>query len=86
MIGGDHTCTGSCICTKRETGPGRDTAVVNPECPVKELGVNSVALSSDGKRAVSCGNPRSWVEHGGLVKMWNVETGALVSTPSHRVM
>ena len=89
-IGGHHTCTGSCICTKRESDPGRGTAVVNPECPVKgDIAVSCVAFSPDAQRVVSCGNNcpvvpagNNWKHaHDGLVMMWNVETGAQVSAP-----
>ena len=88
-IGGNHTCTGSCICTKRESDPGRDTIVVNPACPVKgDTGVACVAFSPDATRVVSCGSLRTDHEKcdEGLVKMWDVETGAQVSTLSGRVV
>jgi len=67
-----HTCTGICICTKSDHYP---YFAWNPDCPV--LGhshvVNSVAFSPDGNRVVSGSDDTS-------VKIWDVATGALVSS------
>ena len=86
-IGGNHTCTGSCICTKRESDPGRDNIVVKPACPAKgDIRVACVAFSPDAARVVSCGSLDHENCDEGLVKMWDVETGAQVSALSDRVV
>ena len=65
-----HTCTGSCICHKKENGRFE----VNPECTLAGHSgpVRCVAFSPDGTRIVSGSR-----EH---VKIWDVETGTEVST------
>jgi WD40 repeat protein len=62
-----HTRTGSCICTVK--------AGVNPECPVRGHSdpVAAVVFSPDGKWFVSGSNDS-------LVKIWDTETGAEVSS------
>jgi len=69
-----HTCTGSCICSK-DDHPYHPYLDVNPECPVvgHSRVVNSVALSPSGNRVVSGSDDK-------LVKIWDTETGALVSS------
>ena len=53
---------------------GDEKLVWNPECPVAgHSGVNSVAFSPDGSRVVSGSDDT-------FVKIWDVATGALVSS------
>jgi WD40 repeat protein len=61
-----HTCTGSCICSKSDR---------NPDCPVSghSREVNSVDFSPDGQQFVSGSSDT-------FVKIWDVATGALVSS------
>jgi len=68
-----HTRTGSCICTKSDRFPYFD--VNPPACPVSGHSrlVWSVALSPDGNRVVSGSEDN-------LVKIWDTETGAEVSS------
>ena len=67
-----HTCTGSCICTKSDDHPHFK---FNPDCPVSghSLHLCSVDFSPNGNRVVSGSAD-------GLVQIWDVETGALVSS------
>jgi len=70
-----HTCTGTCICTKNWDEDGEEVLAWNPECPVvgHTAGVTSVAFSRDGDRVVSGSDDT-------FVKIWDVATGALVSS------
>ena len=67
-----HTCTGICICTKLDRSP---FLVRNPECPVAghSDAVFSVDFSPDGKHFVSGSDDY-------LVKIWDTQTGAVVSS------
>ena len=69
-----HSCTGSCICTMRETRGGRKELVVNPGCLTRGHSkcVKFVSFSPDGSRIASGSEDR-------LVKIWDVENGAEVS-------
>ena len=71
MLSIGHSGEGSCICSTVEYGQRR----VNAGCPVAGHSetVNSIAISPDGKRVVSGSDDE-------LVKMWNAETGAEVSS------
>jgi len=66
-----HTCTGTCICTKKDDG----TVKNNKRCPVsgRTLYVASVAFSPDGKSFISGSYDRS-------VIIWDTETGTKVSS------
>ena len=66
-----HTCSGSCICTLDEDGD----LDVNPDCPEKghSGAVTSASFSPNGKRVVSGSIDQ-------LVKIWDAETGAEVSS------
>ena len=67
-----HTCTGSCICSKSDRVP---SGTRNPECPVAgpSAVVVSIDFSPDGKLLVSGSRDK-------LVKIWDTETGAEVSS------
>jgi len=78
-----HTCTGRCICTKSDRYPLHQVGPIlhmhqvdlNPGCPVVGHSgpVASVDFSPDGKQFASASRDR-------LVKIWNTETGAEVSS------
>jgi WD40 repeat protein len=70
-----HTCTGTCICTTEADSDGDEELVWNPECPVAghSATVLSVDFSPDGKQFVSGSEDN-------FVKIWDVATGALVSS------
>ena len=67
------SCT--CICTIEEDEDGDQEFVWNPECPVAghSIAVVSVDFSPDGKQFVSGSDDT-------LVKIWDTETGAEVSS------
>jgi len=70
-----HTRTGACICTMEEYLAGDERLIWNPQCPVAGHtdDLSSVDFSPNGKHFVSG-------SHDKLVKIWNIETGAQVSS------
>ena len=72
MVTIGHTRAGSCMCTDRDYS---GLIIAKPECPVTGHTdkVSAVTFSPDGKRVVTG-------SHDKLVKIWNAETGAEVSS------
>ena len=70
-----HMCTGACICTIEGDKNRGEEFVRHPDCPVAghSSPVFSVTFSPDGNRVASASQDD-------LVKIWNAETGALVSS------
>ena len=72
-----HDWKNGCICTKKFDNEGYESVVVHPDCSVcgHSDRVTSVEFSPDGKRFVSGSDDK-------FVKVWDTETGAVVSSLS----